>query len=149
MRVGVLYHFVYEAAVLLGADDALTHTLLIHLVVRKFLSDVVLHECSHEDGYERCRYADDEDMLQLDARASKEVGADDGCRGCRNRTARNAERGGYGGYAQRTFGTNLRVGGYLGDDGKERVTGVCRASHKAEQPCGKRTEVSDVCGMFA
>ena len=149
LGVRVLYHLVYQTDVLLGPYQPLAHALAVDFVFAQLFAYAVLYPGSHDDGHQRGVDADHEDVLQLDARAAQQVGADDGCGGCRDGAAGDAERGGYGGDTQRPLGAYLGVGGNLRDDGQEGVAGVGGACHEAAEPRGERAEVGDVGGVAA
>ena len=115
-RVRILYHLVYQLAVVLRVYNALCHALLIHLVVYQLLANTVLHKRSHQYRYQRGWNTYHHHILQLYASATQQVGTDNGCRSCRYRPARDAQRSRYCSHAQWSLRSNLRVCRYLRDN---------------------------------
>ena len=115
-RVRILYHLVYQLAVVLRVYNALCHALLIHLVVYQLLANMILHKRSHQYRYQRGWNTYHHHILQLYACATQQVGTDNGCRSCRYRTARDAQRRRYRSHAQWSLRSNLRVCRYLRDN---------------------------------
>ena len=116
-----------------GVDEAFLHAALVFGIVNEFLAHTVLHERRNEDGNERGWNTNEQDVFQFDAFSTQQVGADDGCRGCRHRTARDTQGCCDGGNGHGAFGADLAFGGYLGNNGQQRIAGMSRACYETEE----------------
>ena len=130
-------------------DQTLSHATLVLRIVFQLLADAILHEGSHDDGYQRRGDGDEQHVVQPDALSAQQLRRDDRSRSCRHRTARDAQRGRDGGHRHRALRAYLRVLRDLGDDGQQRVGGVGGASQHGEEPRHERTQVGDLFGVLA